>query len=86
MEIDREDFNQWRHHPVTKVFLRYLHDKRRYLTTAMTEQWLGGSLSMQTEQTVRGQIIELMELEILPFEAIESFYSEEENAAETVEI
>ena len=90
-ELSSDDFNRWKHHPVSKIFFQYLHDKRRFLTSAMTDQWLSGTLTMQTEQTVRGQIIELMELEILPFGAIESFYmieaiEETDNAAETPEV
>lgn len=83
--MTREEYNEWRHHPVSKVFLQFLRDKKAFLTNAMMEQWLDGRESFaQSEQTVRGQIIELGEIADMPFEHISEFYKqEEENGAET---
>lgn len=80
--INKADFQSWRHNPVSKVFLRYLADKRSFLEQSILDQWMSGSLTLMSEQTVRGQIIELFEIEALPFEALSSFY-EESNGTET---
>lgn len=76
-DISESDFQIWKHHPVSKIFLRYLADKRAYLERAALDAWIAGSLSLQMDQTIRGQIIELFELEHISFEAIEAFYQEQ---------
>lgn len=81
--ITKADFQSWRHNPVSKVVLRYLTDKRAFVERSALDQWIAGSMSMMADQTIRGQIIELLEIEQLPFEAIFNFYSQEDNATET---
>lgn len=76
--ITEGDFQSWRHNPVTKVFLRYLVDKRTFIERSTLDQWISGSMSLMADQSLRGQIIELIEIERLPFEAIFNFYSQEE--------
>lgn len=80
MDISKADFQLWRHHPVSKVFLKYLADKRAFVERAAIDQWVAGSLSLVADQTIRGQIIELYEIENLPFEAIDNFYRSEEES------
>jgi hypothetical protein len=47
------------------------------------ERWVSGALSLLEDNGLRCQVIELFEIEHLPFEAIEAFYkSEEEIEAE----
>lgn len=85
MEIKREEYQRWRHDPVSKFFLKFLTDKQIELKAIALESWVNGSQSFgDCNQTIRGQIIELQEIAELPFEAIEEFYkdTEEENAAE----
>lgn len=80
MNVTREQYNLWKHDPVTKVLLQFLTDKRKYLIDFASEQWVGGSNSFaEMNQTVRGQVIELGEIVELPFEAIEEFYRQQEN-------
>jgi hypothetical protein len=76
--ITRQDFEHWKHAAVTKLFRRYLADKRAFMERTILDQWINGVLSLQTEQTVRGQIVELTELTDLPFEALVGFYQEDE--------
>lgn len=85
--ISAEDFNTWKHHPASKVVLQYLRDKRLFIERLALDQWIAGALTLTADQTMRGQIIELFEIENLPFEAIESFYfsDEDRNANETTE-
>jgi len=85
MDIKRDDYQRWRHDPVSKFFLKFLLDKQAELKSIALESWVNGSQSFSDcNQTIRGQIIELKEIAELPFEAIEEFYkdTEENNAAE----
>lgn len=87
--ITESDFQIWRHHPVTKVVLGFLTDKTQFLERAALDQWLAGTLSLQADQTVRGQIIELNEVAEMPFGMLAEFYGtdqeKEVNAAQIVE-
>ena len=76
--ITAQEFAAWRHNPVTRLYRRYLADKREFIERAALDQWLSGALSLQADQTIRGQIIELVELSDLPFEAIYEFYKDQE--------
>ena len=78
--ITPHEFSAWRHHAVTKLFLQYLRDKRAFIERAVLDRWISGALTLQADQTIRGQIIELAELSDLPFEALQEFYREEEGA------
>ena len=79
MNVNKEQFNLWKHDPVTKLFLQFLQDKRKYLIDFAAEQWVGGSDTFaQMNQTVRGQVVELGEIAELEFETIQAFYKTEE--------
>src|SRR5947199_351689 len=81
--VGKAEFQEWRHHPASKVFLQFLKDKQDFLKAAALDQWVNGADSFATcNQTIRGQIIELSEIADLPFEAMEEFYKERDNAAE----
>jgi hypothetical protein len=80
--ITRQDFEQWKHDAVTKLYRQYLRDKRAFIERAVLDRWLNGALSMQEDQTIRGQIVELIELSDLPFEAICAFYKEDQEGAD----
>lgn len=77
--MNKEQFNLWKHDPVTKLFVQFLQDKRKYLIDFAAEQWVGGSETFaQMNQTVRGQVVELGEIAELEFETIQAFYKTEE--------
>jgi hypothetical protein len=77
--VNKEQFNLWKHDPVTKLFLQFLQDKRKYLIDFAAEQWIAGSDTFsQMNQTVRGQVVELGEIAELEFGTIEAFYKPEE--------
>lgn len=82
------DFNVWKHHPVSKVYLKYLDDYRTMLLRDVLERWEAGSLTLDTEKEIRGRTVTLAELVELQFASIQTFYqkNEEENAAETAEV
>lgn len=75
--ISKHDLQSWRHHPVSKVVLRYLKEKREFIERAALDQWISGSIELSNAQVMRGQIIELAELENLQFEALAMFYEVE---------
>lgn len=77
--IPKEQYQEWRHHPVSKVVLQFLRDKQEYLKAAALDHWVNGSQSFASiNEVVRGQIVELGEIADLQFEAIEAFYQEKE--------
>jgi hypothetical protein len=75
--VTREDYQLWRHHPVTKLVLQYMADFQTALEKRAVGKWLGGSLNLAEDQEIRARINTLIELGELPFEAIESFYQPE---------
>lgn len=78
--VNKEQFNLWKHDPVTKLFLMFLADKRKHLIDFATEQWVAGSETFsQMNQTVRGQVVELGEIADIEFGMIEAFYNEEKS-------
>ena len=81
--IGESDFASWKHHPVSKVFLKFLADKRSFLERTALGEWIAGNLSLQMDQTIRGQIIELFEIENASFEQMKAFYEEQQEENET---
>jgi len=80
VNISKEQFNLWKHDPVSKVFLVFLKDKREFLINRVSEMWVDGA---EVPPAVRGQVIELGEIAELQFEVLEAFYKpEEEDGAE----
>lgn len=82
------DFNVWKHHPVSKVYLRYLTDYRTMLLRNVLERWEAGALTLETEKEIRGRTLTLAELVELNFASIEKFYQtdEEDNATEVAPV
>ena len=77
--LTEADFQVWKHHPVTKVYLLYLGDYRAMLLRDLLERWEGGVLTLDTEKEIRGRTMTLAELGELQFASIQKFYAEEEN-------
>lgn len=75
MTVTKEQFNLWKHDPVSKIFLAFLRDKREFLINRVSEMWVEGA---EVPPAVRGQVIELGEIASLEFEAIQEFYKPEE--------
>jgi chaperonin GroES len=50
------DFNHWKHHPVTRLFRRYLEDKADDMVAAMMLMWLGGGVELAVEQEARSTV------------------------------
>lgn len=86
--ITQADFDSWKHHPVSKVILRFYRDKKDIMEQAAIQQWIAGVMTLG-DQALRGQIIELDELSNMPFEALIEFYGEDKEerfgATKTIE-
>lgn len=78
--ISDSDFNVWKHHPVSRVYLRYLADYRAMLLRELIGQWEAGVLILDTEKEIRGRVMTLADLVELRFESIQKFYEEENEA------
>lgn len=82
------DFNVWKHHPVSKIYLQYLGDYRAMLLRDLLARWEAGAITLDIEKEIRGRAMTLAELGELQFASIQKFYQtdEEENAAEATEV
>lgn len=77
--IEREHYNAWRNHPATLFFRKFIKDRRELLIRGMTEEWLNAPEQFEVNKTeARGRILELFDVEDVPFETIETFYKEQE--------
>lgn len=83
--IRLEDFQQWRHHPVSKVVLQFLRDYREAMHRELLERWTANSLTLADEHEMRGRSNTLQEFAEIQFESMLNFYKEGENAATTTE-
>lgn len=72
--IAEQDYQTWRHHPVTKVFIEYLRDYRADLIEAAAAQWLDGNLQIATADELRGRALAIGDIAELPFAAMIAFY------------
>lgn len=77
--MTKEQYNEWRNHPATLFFRKFLKDRRDYLIRFTTEQWLNAPEQFEAnKQEARGRIRELFDVEDVPFETVENFYKEQE--------
>jgi hypothetical protein len=84
--LTKDDFQVWKHHPVSKVYLKYLGDYRAMLLRELLERWEAGALTLDTEKEIRGRTLTLADLVDLQFASIEKFYSEEEDEGTTSQV
>lgn len=77
--ISEADFQIWKHHPVSKIYLRYLADYRAMLLKELLAQWENGVLVLDTEKEIRGRTLTLADLVDLQFASIQKFYQTEED-------
>lgn len=79
--VTRQDYNNWKHHPVTKVFREFLNDYRGAVKARMIEQWEAGALKLTEEQEARGRLMAIREIIDLEFEHIAGMYGLEEGTS-----
>ena len=76
-----QDYQQWRHHPLTAAYLLYLGDQIDAFRTAAADLLESGALSPQGE-VIRGRILTLRDLQNLSLDAIQNFYRQETQAGD----
>lgn len=80
--IAKDQYNEWRNHPATLFYRQFLKDRKEALIQEAAEMWLNGSPAFDKEnQVMRGAITELLRIEDVAFETIETFYKEKEGDA-----
>ncbi len=80
--ISTDEFNLWRHHPVSKIFLKYAADFASILEREALDRWRSGTLKLVDEQEMRGRVLTLREIVELQFEAIDQFYQQDQKEEE----
>jgi hypothetical protein len=83
LQIAEPDYLEWKHHPVSKIFLQYLADYREALIKQHVLEWQQGKLDEVRDLELRGRVMALADLTDLSFSAMEFFYAtpEEESDA-----
>lgn len=82
-----QEYREWKHHPMTALYRRYLQDFRQALIREALGRWEAGTLHLSHEQEMRGRMLALSEASSVEYEDIAKFYeeAEESNAAENPE-
>jgi hypothetical protein len=82
--MTKEQYNEWRNHPATLFFRRFLKDRREQLIGSVTSDWIN---SGRVDEVNRGRILELFDCEDVTWDIIEEFYPElreKDNEAEVI--
>lgn len=77
LELSEQEFQQWRHNPITAAYLRYLGDLTETFRTSAADLLEAGTLAPQSD-VIRGRLLTLRELHLLSLEDIHNFYRQEE--------
>lgn len=74
VEMGEQDFQGWRHHPITQCFLLFLAHRSQALSRDAHDFYMAARLEDAEKQGLRGRIMELEELCGLKHSDIQSFY------------
>ena len=83
--IGETEFNTWKHHPVTRAYLKFLADKREDTRLAALDGWEGGKLSLALADEMRGVANTLKRNAEPDFEEIVKFYAEIEQTKQEMQ-
>lgn len=75
--LSEQEFQLWRHNPITAAYLRYLGDQIEAFRTAAADLLEAGNLDRS--DVIRGRLLTLRELENLSLGDIQNFYRREDN-------
>ena len=76
--IDKDQYNQWRNHPATLFFRKFLADRADMLGRELMTTWLDNPEGFEGfKDEARGRILELKDMTDVPYETIEEFYPKE---------
>lgn len=64
------DFQRWRHHPVTEVFLAFLKDQAEADRQTLLQLWAARNLDNDKSAELRGRVLVLDELQELTLSSI----------------
>jgi hypothetical protein len=82
LELIEQEYHQWRHHPITSAYLKYLGDQVEAFRTAAMDLLEAGHLDAQSD-VIRGRILTLRELQNLSLDDIRNFYRQESEETKT---
>ena len=71
MAMSKEEYQQWKHHPLTQSFHQYLKDYRK----AVMESWAQGRLSQQGQIAAQVRCEMADEISTLDDDSIANFYA-----------
>ena len=77
--VSEQEYQLWRHNPITAAYLLYLGDQAEAFRTAAADLLEAGHLLPQAD-TIRGRLLTLRELQNLSLDAIQNFYRQEDTA------
>ena len=75
--LSEEEFQLWRHNPITAAYLRYLGDQIEAFRTAAADLLEAGNLDRS--DVIRGRLLTLRELQNLSLDDVQNFYRHEDN-------
>lgn len=77
-DVSRQDFLDWKHNPVTKVFRKFLADYIAQVRADHTDRWeKSDTIDIALEAEARGRVLAVSEIHALTFEEILGFYQQE---------
>lgn len=87
--LNEQGFFQWKTHPATKAFRKYLEDFAAALERDHMGRWKDGATDAEYEAEARGRVAVLREIATLEFEYMLNFYEtpkdENDDERQTIE-
>lgn len=86
MDLGEQEWQQWRHSPITAAFLGFLRDRLELCRQNASDLVYLGAYDIAAQQpdrnpnVMRGQMLTLDELQQITIEAIQGFYREKREA------
>lgn len=79
LALSEQEFQLWRHNPITAAYHRFLEDQTVAFRTAAVDLLEAGHLAAQSD-VIRGRLLTLRELQNLSLDGIQNFYRQEDTA------
>ena len=86
--LDEPTFMQWKHHPLTAGFFRFMRDQRQNWKDGAMALWENGNLDPDhksedlNSNVIRGKVLALAEMDQISLYAIQQFYREASQASQ----
>ena len=88
LDVSEMAFQQWRHHPLTAAFMRFMKDQADNWREGAMDLWEMGQLVSNHQHpdlnsdVIRGKVIALRELREIRLEQIQEFYRQQAQQTE----